>query len=121
MPVLNQDDSCNYFIVRANESLKPDKFNNKVMNMKNHEGKNPIRLFNDRYIINHMDYNIDTLFIVEGWADALSIEEVGYHALALNSTSNARKFINLCNTYNPRMKFIICLDNDEAGNKQKDF
>ena len=59
------------------------------------------------------------VFIVEGCFDALSIIELGYEAIALNSTNNVDLFVKCLkdrkNTlYNP---LIIALDNDDPGRK----
>ena len=59
----------------------------------------------------------DVVFIVEGAFDALSIEEVGGKAIALNGVSNDRKFINYCKEYKPKATLVLSLDNDEAGYK----
>ena len=58
------------------------------------------------------------VFICEGAITAASIEEVGGHALAYNSTSNADKFISLIKARGYKCSgFIICADADEAGEK----
>lgn len=60
----------------------------------------------------------DIIFVTEGAFDALSIMEVGRHAIALNSTSNAEKFIRMLQEQPPKeTTFILCLDEDEAGQK----
>ena len=56
-------------------------------------------------------------FIVEGAIDALSVIEAGGSALALNSTSNARKLLELLEQKPPKSTMILCLDNDEAGQR----
>lgn len=62
-------------------------------------------------------WGIDPVFVVEGEIDALSVLEVGYQAVALGSTSNKRKLIELCQTTPPLVTVILSLDNDEAGKK----
>lgn len=59
----------------------------------------------------------DSVFIVEGEIDALSIMEAGYKAVALGSTANHRKFTEYVEAKKPQNTFIIALDNDEAGSK----
>lgn len=59
----------------------------------------------------------ETIFIVEGEFDAMSIEECGYSAVALGSTANVRKFLRLCSDIKPLTSFIVCLDNDDSGKK----
>lgn len=57
----------------------------------------------------------DPVFIVEGAFDALSIEEVGADAVALNSTSNARKLLEYLKTKPTKKTLILALDNDGGG------
>ena len=59
------------------------------------------------------------IFIVEGEFDALSIEEIGYKAVALGSTSMVERFISDLKEIEikPKYPFIVSLDNDEAGKK----
>lgn len=60
------------------------------------------------------------IFICEGWADALSIEDVGRKAIALHSTSNTGKLIDqIKDNYQTASKYVymLCYDNDEAGFK----
>lgn len=58
-----------------------------------------------------------SVFIVEGEIDALSIEELGYKAIALGSTTNINKFIS--HLENNKIKLsnplILAMDNDKAG------
>lgn len=60
------------------------------------------------------------VYICEGWADALSIEEAGKKAIALHSAQNTNKLkeyikdnIETASQY----VYILCCDNDEAGAK----
>lgn len=55
------------------------------------------------------------LFIVEGEIDALSIIECGYNALALGSTANKNKLIELLKQLETAPELILSLDNDNAG------
>ena len=57
------------------------------------------------------------IFIVEGEIDALSIIDVGGEAIALGSTSNVRKLLELLGKQKPVQPLIIAPDNDEAGQK----
>ena len=59
----------------------------------------------------------DTLFIVEGYFDALSVESFGEYSISLNSTSNISKFIELIREFKPECKLLISLDNDSTGKK----
>ena len=62
----------------------------------------------------------EAVFICEGAFDAMSFFEVGADAVALNSTSNHNKLIKLLTEKPATRKLIICLDNDEAGEKAAD-
>lgn len=52
------------------------------------------------------------IFIVEGVFDALSLATVGKVAVALNSTSNVKNFLELVKVDQPKAVFVISLDND---------
>lgn len=55
------------------------------------------------------------VFITEGAFDALSIIKVCAAAIALNSTSNADKLLEMLEAKQTEATLIICLDNDQAG------
>lgn len=57
------------------------------------------------------------VFIVEGEFDALSIMEIGSHAVALAGAQNWRKLIDAIQQKKPTGTLIVSLDNDEAGEK----
>ena len=57
------------------------------------------------------------IFIVEGEIDAMSVCEVGGEAVALGSTSNIDKLLQILTERKPSQPFIVCLDNDDAGKK----
>lgn len=61
------------------------------------------------------------VFIVEGEIDAISIFEAGGKAIALGSTSNARKLLEHLKEQPTKAALQLCCDNDNAGrnaNKQ---
>lgn len=60
------------------------------------------------------------IFIVEGAIDALSIMEVKGQAIALNSTSNADLLVRQLENLKQLPPFVLCLDNDKAGQKATD-
>lgn len=62
-------------------------------------------------------YSQDTVsvFVTEGAFDALSLLEIGHPAIALNSTSLAQKLVKLLEEKRPKAEFVLCLDNDNAG------
>ena len=60
----------------------------------------------------------DIVFLCEGAITAASIEEIGGHAVAYNSTANAEKFISVLKARGYKCSgFIVCADNDESGAK----
>lgn len=63
---------------------------------------------------------VQEVFVVEGIFDALSIIEAGAAAISLNSTSNAEKLIKQLEQQRTDATLILCLDNDEAGQKAAD-
>lgn len=59
----------------------------------------------------------DLLFVTEGWADAVSLEELGCKAVSVNGIGNTDKFINEVkllekNKENSNTTYIILYDND---------
>ena len=56
-----------------------------------------------------------TVFITEGEFDALSLESLGYRAVALGGASNIRQLIECIKDSAEEHTFYISLDNDEAG------
>jgi replicative DNA helicase len=74
-------------------------------------------LLNKNYI---GDLSKGFVFVVEGAFDALSIETLGYNAIALNSASNASLLVKEIQENQDKAKeqqFILLADNDEAGEK----
>lgn len=71
-------------------------------------------IFNGRAFIDDLDKPI---FIVEGEIDALSIMEVGGVAVALGSTSNAKKLAGMVRDKQLERPLILTLDNDSRGRK----
>lgn len=61
--------------------------------------------------------NNQPIFITEGEIDTLSIIEAGSRAVGLGSASMVQKFIEAVEQSQPQAPFILCLDNDEAGQK----
>lgn len=81
-----------------------------------------IKPFNLKYLSEEAKSENEPLFICEGVFDAITIEEQGFKAVALNSTNNANKFIDAVkeNLENAKTyKFIIATDTDEARKKSK--
>ena len=58
------------------------------------------------------------IFITEGYFDALSLEEIGFRAVALNSTAMSDNLISILEENKNTLKekqFILALDNDQGG------
>lgn len=70
-----------------------------------------VRLFN----IEALKQNLKPVFIVEGEIDALSIIDVGGEAVALCSVANIGKLVKAIKDNSPKVRLIICLDNDAKG------
>lgn len=120
IPIMDEKGVPVNFIARMNEDGTPDAFNNKVMNMRGVQA----RFLNEHYLTNH-DHadNMKTIFVVEGWADALSIEEVGGNAIALNSTSNVARFLRIVAENRKSFEtttFVAAGDYDKSGIEMND-
>lgn len=55
------------------------------------------------------------IFITEGEFDALSLESLGYRAIALGGVGNVSRLLDLIRTIKGDYIFYICLDNDKSG------
>lgn len=95
-----------FYIARNTDSKSDFRYNNP-------KGAS-IELFNIKALYND---NARPVFIVEGAIDALSIIEIGGEAVALNSTSNARKLLEELKQKPTENALILCLDNDAAGTR----
>ena len=73
--------------------------------------------FNGRYLEQPEEAG-KMIFVVEGIFDALSLEEMGRSAIALNSTSNTKSFLEAVKERREKLQdkyFIVALDQDTAG------
>ncbi len=61
--------------------------------------------------------DVQEVFITEGAFDALSVLEAGGAAIALNSANNAEMLIKSLERRRTGATLILCLDNDQAGEK----
>lgn len=75
----------------------------------------PVDLFNKRAL-----FTDNPVFATEGIFDALSVIEVGFNAIALNSTSNTKMLLEELRTQTACAPLILCLDNDEGGARATD-
>lgn len=99
--------SKNHYVARAISPDTPRKYQKM-----NETGGGNVEIFNIAAI-----QGPDTVFIVEGIIDALSIIECGASAIALNSTSNAEQLIKTIARQKTACSFVICPDNDDAGRR----
>lgn len=99
-----------HYIARAIRPAQSDKA--KSLQKMNETGGGGIGIFNSGAM-----YGNESVFVVEGVFDALSIIEAGGAAVALNSTANAGKLLQGLEAEPTRATLIICLDNDPAGRK----
>ena len=100
--------SKSHYVGRSIDPNTPSNF----VKMNNKGGKPGI--FNAKALY---DSENETVFVVEGTFDALSIIEVGAAAIALNSTSNAGKLIEMLTNKRTAATLILCFDNDKGGEK----
>ena len=59
----------------------------------------------------------DPVFVTEGEIDAMSIEEIGYPAVALGGVNNVNMFVEYLKGKEIKCDLILALDNDDAGRK----
>lgn len=77
----------------------------------NNKGGKP-GIFNRRAL-----WEAETVFVVEGAFDALSLLEVGAAAIALNSTNNVGLLLEELKAKPTKATLLLALDNDAAGKK----
>jgi len=114
LPIWDNEEKCSYFLTRIDDSLKKDNMH-KIHNLKGRQAQ----LLNERYLQGN-DPQYDVIFVVEGYIDALSIEELDFPAIAINSVVNINKFSKLVQDNLNSLQdttFIIIPDGDEAGDK----
>lgn len=78
-----------------------------------------VGIFNGQ-VIPHCEQFGEVCFVCESATDALSCEEVGFHAIALNGVDNAPKFLEGVDPIRGLVKYICLSDNDTAGHKMAD-
>lgn len=132
LPVFDLNGNVLSFISRVDEEalmavrdeIGEDKKINKAFNAKTLE----MPILNEKYIScsgsvciddDYISYRDDkTIFVAEGYFDALSFESCGYHAVSLNTANNHKKLIKLIKDnyeYIKDYKIILALDNDREG------
>lgn len=60
------------------------------------------------------------VFVVEGQADALSLEEVGLKSVAICSTSNCHRFVEMLRESEANPALVLMLDNDTEKEKKEE-
>jgi replicative DNA helicase len=123
-----KDGVCEYILPRQDKNIldkklqdgilhKTDKEGNersypKTMNLKNV----PTTLYNFNQAMKD-----DYIFITEGWCDALSIETLGFSAIALNSVTGVNSFIRKIQDIKDYQSkyYIVALDKDTSGAKAR--
>lgn len=99
-------------ILRRDDNLS--QLNTKILNLKGI----PLKIWNADLISNAKENDI--IFVNEGIFDALTYEQLGYNAIALNSINMVGTFINLINEHSEKLKslnvkFILSSDSDKYG------
>ena len=110
LPILDEQGNCNNFIAEICNRKDIDEYNQKYKKPTSAGGLTT-QLFNEYHLKTGKP---NTIFIVEGIYDALSIEQMGYNAIALLTTGFTR-LENLLKHYKPTTNLVIMLDNDTAG------
>lgn len=98
----HSNNEINFYVGRALDNNEP--------RYKNAGGE--VQLFNIEYL--KTEHN-EPLFITEGIFDALSLEALGYKAIATNSASNTDKIMKAIKNANTSNIFLTAFDNDDAG------
>lgn len=110
LPILDEQGNCNNFIAEICNRKDTDEYNQKYKKPTSAGGLTT-QLYNEYHLKTGKP---NTIFIVEGIYDALSIEQMGYNAIALLTTGFTR-LENLLKHYKPTTNLVIMLDNDTAG------
>jgi replicative DNA helicase len=110
LPILDEQGNCNNFIAEIGNRKDVDDYNQKYKKPTSAGGLTT-QLYNEYHLKTGKP---NTIFIVEGIYDALSIEQMGYNAIALLTTGFTR-LENLLKHYKPTTNLVIMLDNDTAG------
>lgn len=113
--VRRDDDLAKQYVKANNEEITNYKSISKTYTYNNI----PVKIFNSRYIKNaDIIKNKKVIFITESWTDALSVEDIGYKAISLNSINNIDElidFIKLNSKSLNNITFICACDRDEYG------
>lgn len=113
VPFLDAEGGCSYFMSEISDRGQIDQYNGKHDKPKG----TPAQIFNERYLSGAEPPKV--IYICEAAYDALSIEETGSAAIALNGVGESR-LLKLLGENKPATNFILALDDDDAGNKNSE-
>ena len=108
-PIFNKSGECVYFISEISDRTQIDNYNGKYRKLSN----TAQRLYNEDIIA----YNSGVIFVCEGVFDALSIEQQGGQAIAINGISGGNRIKELESLAGTNNSYIIALDSDTAGSQ----
>lgn len=113
-PYIGTTGKVTYFTTEITDRDKIDEYNGKyrLINKPKDEAAEqlPAQLFNERYLYEDIK---EPVFICEGIFDALSVEEAGGRAIALNGVGHNR-LLTICKERKPAFIYLFA-DADEAG------
>lgn len=108
LPFPGAGGACNYAMLEITDRKRLRDGKGKYWKLKGVK----MPLLNEYYL--SMEQPPEVITICEGYYDALSIEQSGGHAIALLGLGYNR-LLDVCKAHKPSTTFILCLDNDEAG------
>lgn len=112
LPLLDEQGNCYNFVSEIANRNEIDEHNQKYRKLASASGITT-QILNEYYL---KDSKLKTIFITEGIYDALSIEQMGFNAIALIGIG-ATRLEQLLKYYKPNVNLVIMLDNDETGIK----
>ncbi len=107
---LNDDGSYTRRLATINKDMNTGECARKWWNPSN----KPIGIFNTR-VLDHCRQFKEVCFVTESAIDAMSCEELGFHAVGLNSINNLSKFFTEYVDKHSDIMLICLTDNDRAG------
>ena len=111
---INSDGSYVKRVFREDKELLAKRGDTENIKWKNKSGVS-VGVFNGQ-VIDHCKKFGEILFITEGAFDCMSCEELGFHAVAINSVSNALSFYDRY-IKGSNLKCVCLSDYDSAGKK----
>ncbi len=108
-PFFDENGDCRYFMSEISDRSQIDEYNHKYRKINNI----PMPVFNEQYIKTNVP---EVIFITEGLYDALTLEMLGYPALAICGSA-PRRTLSLVKEYRPKTSFVSMCDSDEIGIK----